>query len=167
MSIEIIDQKLKDRVVEIEKGLDLFEQNTASLPQFQKVECPTCLSLSTDDLKRRSPEDLIDFSFQINMYLLYLQRLINRTKSLERWGKAKLDEIAAGEIPSIGNEYGFNERMLMAKNQSSICKRLNAFITQRSMELDRLHYVPEQIKIISETIRDMRFVAMKKEKQYE
>jgi hypothetical protein len=158
--------KINEEVrVEIEKALVEFEKQ-AGLPGLQPMEAPACLSMSLQELRKLSPEQLAEASFEIGQYAWYIQRLINKNKSWERWAKSRLGEIAASLLPQIGGHYGFNEREQISKNTHPLCRELNAFMRKIGMEIDRLYNVPNDIRVIGESIRDLRFSAMRREKDY-
>ncbi len=161
-----LDDQLDEDVAKVESVLDAFESEEASFPSFRKVEYPECLGLSIDELRKRSPEELACYAYEIGQYCLYLQRLMNRNRALEKWAKAKLDELTARYLLDIGQGFGFNERMLMARHNPPACQRLNTFLRKKTMELERLSYIPDQIRIIADSIRDLRFIALKREKEY-
>jgi hypothetical protein len=151
---------------EIDKVLDEFEKQ-AGLPEFKKIECPAYLTMALEDLRKKSPDQLSEAVFEIAQYSLYIQRLINRNKAWQRWALSRIDEIAASELPNIGTNYGFNERVLIAKNSPELCKRINAFLRKTEMQLNRLYGVPDNIKFMADCIRDMKFAAIRKEKGYQ
>lgn len=163
MTKEELDQDLQDKIDKANKSLDDWE-NKLGLDFYRQGKCPDCLKMPIDELKRRTPEELMEFYLDIQNYTLYLQSIINRNKAVQRWGNMKLDELAAGFIPEISGSFGFNERILMARHNPEICKRLNRLLSKINMELDRLYGIPDQIRIIAECIKDIKFLALKREK---
>jgi hypothetical protein len=150
---------------EIEKALDEYEKQVG-LPALQPMEAPSYLTMPLEELRKKSPEELAEASFEINRYAWYIQRVINKNRSWERWAKSKLAEIAASLLPSIAGNYGYNEREAISKNTHPLCRQLNAFARKVGMELDRLYYVPNDIRVIADSIRDIRFSQMRREKDY-
>lgn len=155
-----IDQKVRE---EIEEALVEFEKQ-CGMPPLTKVEAPAYITMNLEDLRRKTPEELAEAQFLLAQYGLYVQRELNRQKAWERWGKAKSDELAAHFIPNIGQGFGYNERELMARNNHELCKTLNAFLRKVRMQIDIMYDVPNHIKFISDSIREIRFSALKREK---
>lgn len=149
---------------EVEEALVEFEKQTLGLPQIDKMEAPKVLSMSMEELRRKTPEELTECYIELIQYSLFIQRSINRHKCWERWGLSKLDEVAAYYLPDISPTFGFNERMLMAKNNPALCKELNSFIRNIRMRVDRLYDVPSQINKFADSIKDMKFANMRREK---
>lgn len=150
---------------EIEKALEAFEAQLG-LPKPQEMSAPRYLTMSVVELRAKSPEELSEAVFEINQYSLYIQRIINRNRGWERWAKSKLNEVAASYLPKVSGHYGFNERELICKNTPSLCKHLNAFLRKVGMELDRLYDLPNQLKNMADTIRELKFIALRREKNY-
>ena len=145
---------------EIESALNKFEKEKAGLPPLSDSEAPKWMNMSVSEIKKKTPDQLNEAQYELLQYAIYIQRLINRNKSWERWAKSKLDEITSLMIPKVGEGYGFNERMLMAKNSPDPCKKLNAFLRKIQMENDRLWGIPDYIKLMSNTIKDIKISNM-------
>lgn len=157
--------ELEKFIEETNEALDQFESKHGMVP-LNPMEGPVCLKLPLEDLRRKSPQELSEYIYQINQYSMYIQRVINKNKCWERWVKSRLDEIAAGYLPDIAGNFGFNERILMARHNPSICKELNEFLRKLTMRLDRLYGIPEQLRIMAESIKDIKFSNMRKEKEH-
>lgn len=158
-----IDSQILTRVEEINNFLDSFEQQHGFAP-LKNAEKPKCLFASIEDLRKKTPDELLEYTYQINEYSFYIQRIINKNKALQRWAKVKLDEMTAHYLPDVGNNYGFNERVIIARNSPDICKKLNVFLCKIEMELDRLYSCPDNIRVMSDTIKEFKFAALKREK---
>jgi hypothetical protein len=160
------DQELPLNVQQIDELMEKYETSVVGLPLVGKMEAPKYLSMSLEDLKKRTADELSEAYFSLNQYALYVQRLINKSKSWERWIFLKKDEIAAHYIPELPTYLGFNERELIAKNNPQICKKLNSFLRQVRLELDRLYDIPQNIRFMAEAIKDMKFLALRREKSF-
>src|SRR6476661_7122701 len=126
------------RVKEIEEGLELYEEQMG-IPKRQVVAPPQCLSMSLEDLRKKTPEDLVEYSLELMRYAGSIDRLIGQNNAWKRWILSKLDEYTSDNIPNISGSYGFNERILMARNGPDICKKLNSFLREIEMRLSRLY----------------------------
>jgi hypothetical protein len=160
-----IKDKFKEQLDEIEKALDKFEEE-AGLPKLQKVEAPAYLTMNLADLRKKTPEELSEAVFVINQYSLYITRLINKNRAWEKWGRSRIDEISAMFLEQTDPSYGPYARLHVAKNKPDLCKKLNAFIRKVSMEAERLADIPNQLRFMADSIRDMKFSAIRKEKNY-
>jgi hypothetical protein len=152
-------------IKEIEDILDNYESKLG-LPAQQKMNAPAYLTMSLAELRKKSPDELAEAVFEINQYSLFIQREINKNRAWLAWSKSKLNELAAGYLPEVGGHYGFNERELIAKNSPPMCKRLNAFTRKINMELERMYGVPDQIRAMADSINDMKYAAIRREKNF-
>lgn len=148
---------------QIDKVLDQFETEKASLPEWKVYMRPSILDMHIDEIRKKTPQELAEASFEIRRYVLNIKRLQNRLSAWKQWGNAKLEEIAASNLINISPEYGWNGRMLLARNSGENCKLMNQFIRKISMELESLNHIPENIEMIAKSVESMRFVNYKKE----
>lgn len=142
----------------IETGLQQYEESVVGLPKLVEMATPRGLTISTVDLRKMSPGDLADIGYELGQYNMYIQRLINKERGWEIWAKSKLEEVSGSLLSQIEGNYGYNERMLMAKTQHSYCRKLNGVIRDTQMKTSRLWGIPEHIRDISNRIRDIRFI---------
>jgi hypothetical protein len=150
---------------EIDQALDEYERQKG-LPEFKKLDAPNYIYMNLNDLRKKTPEELSEAVIEIHQYQMYLQRLINRERAWERFCKNKIEEIAATEVQKIDNRFSGYERMQIARNSPEVCRKLNSFLREISMKLDRLDKVPDNLKLIADSIRDLKFEAIRKEKIY-
>jgi len=148
---------------EIDAALDRFE-GELGIPKNQKVEPPKYIYMTLNEIQKTSPQELSEASFLIGQYSMYIQRCINKNRAWERWAKLKIDELAAMNLPNIDRYYGSFERMQLAKNTSPLCKKVNSLWRTVSMRLERLYGIPDNLKVISDSIKEIRFMQLRKEK---
>ena len=153
-------------VAEIDATLDKFEQESAGLPRWVTMEAPKYLYMNVADLGKKSPEELSEAVFSLNQYAMNVQRLINKLRSWDRWSVAQLDQLEAYYIEHVSTQYGYNERPKMARHNPEPCKKINEFLRKIRMQMDRLYDIPNQVKMMSESIRDIKFANMRREKEY-
>lgn len=153
------------KIDEIEKAINQYELDKAGLPELKEFKAPTYLFLAIDDLKRKSPDELSEASYLIAQYSMYIQRLINKNKSWINWGRSRLRELTADHLEQMPLNINSFERTMMAENRPDICRKLNAFLRKINMEHDRLYGIPDNIKIISDAIRDIKFTLLRKKNE--
>jgi hypothetical protein len=164
MSVEI--PKDPELVSEVDKALDAFEKDLAGLPKLISEEAPIYLYMSLEDLRKKTPDELSEICLMLNRYSLNLQRVMNRLRAWERWCVSSLDSMEARYIPDVPDRYGFNERPKIARHNPEPCKKINEFLRKTQMQLLRLDGVPNQIRIIADSIKDLKFAAIRREKEY-
>lgn len=147
---------------EINKALDEYEKQI-NLPVYQAIEAPEYLNMKIAELRKKTPQELTEACYLLGQYSLFLTRTINRLLVWRRWGTGKLDELTALNFDKIGNN-GWQERMIVARHSSEPCRQINNFLLQVNSRLDRLQDIPNLIRHVSDTIRDIKFVALRVEK---
>lgn len=152
-------------VNDIDSELDKFEQEIAGLPIWKKVVAPEYLSITVDELRRKDPEQLNEALFVLNQYALNIQRLINRLRAWERWTYSSLDALEAFYISETDQYLGWQARSKQARNNPERCKKIGEFQRKIKMQLDRLNGLPEHVHKIAESIRDFKFLALKRERE--
>jgi len=160
-SIEILSPEHIDKIDSI---LDKFETEKVGLPKLSKIEAPEYLYMDLKTLNSKNVEQLNNAMFTLNQYGLYLKRVINKNKAWRRWCLSKINEIASHNIPKLDKNLGYNERELIAKHEPEICKRIHKYLREINMELDRLEDLPTFIKSLSDSIREIKFYKIQKEK---
>lgn len=153
-----------DDLKKIDEALDQYEKEHIGLPERQQYNAPEVLYMNIADLRKKTPEYLAESSLELARYTLEVERKINKEKAWERWAKLKSDEYTAKFLEDVPQGYGWNERILIARNKPDVCKRLNGFIREIEMKLSRLYNVPKHIEVISKCIDNLRFIALKREK---
>lgn len=158
--MEILSEEFNN---EIEAFLIKAEESIG-LDKNQDQQAPACLSYSLDKIKKLSITELGECSYDIAQYSMHITRKINRIKAWIRWCKSKLDEAASIELPNIDQRFGFNERVLIAKNNPKVCKKINKFTRELQMELDMIESIPHAIRFISDAIKDVKFSRISEDK---
>ncbi|TXT66093.1 MAG: hypothetical protein BAJALOKI3v1_50093 [Promethearchaeota archaeon] len=153
----------EDYIKNIEESLLKYEKDTLGL-SYIKFEAPECLMMKISELRNKTPEILAEYSLELHRYALYIQQTVNKNKSWERWAKSKLNEVAAYYLVEIDSHYGFNERELIAKNNNDHARKLNKFLRNIQMRIDRLYNLSNNISAIADSIKDLRFAATNREK---
>lgn len=151
---------------EIEDGLKEYETQNAGLPINKEQQAPKCLFMPIEELRKMNPDELADASFVISQYAMYIQRMLNQSRSWEKWLKMKIDEVASDYITQVDKSYGSYERMQIAKHSPALCKKLNSVLRTVIARTERLYSIPENIRFISESIKDIKFSQLRKIKEY-
>lgn len=154
----------KTELDKLNEELELYEKNLG-LEKWQNTTAPIYLNISIEDLRKKPNEELSEAVYLLAQYSLNIQRAINRNKAWQRWGYSKIDQLACENFDKIGNS-GWQERMLIAKNGGESSKKMQAFLLKISMRIDRLHGIVDHIKLIMDSIRDIKFSKMRQEKEF-
>jgi len=155
---------LDETQAKLELELDKYEEEQLGLPVLKDHQKPKYLYMSIEELRKVPHQELAEASFELNRYSFYIERVIGKNKAWEKWAKAKLDELMVENLEKVPNRYGYNERPMIAKHGSDACKKLNSFIRELEMKLARLYNVPKHVNIISDSINNIRYSMMHRDK---
>lgn len=159
------DDSIDDIISKIQQEIDRYLKEQLKVPNFSNIDV-SVFGLTSQELSRMTSEDINDKLLVGNNYILFLQQEINQHKAWERWAVSKLDEVASHFIEKISTSYGFNERVLIAKNNPEICKRLNSIIRHHRMKYDSLYGLCDSLNKILDIIRDYKYLNGKKDKAH-
>lgn len=155
-----VDQEYRDA---IEKALEEYEAQMG-IELIKAMKEPECLNMALEQLRKKDSLQLAEYGLELNRYALYIQRTLNKLKAWEKWGYSKLQEAAADNIEKIPTGYGYNERELIAKNKPEVCQKLNKFLREIRLKIDRLQDTPKHVTAIADSMKDFKFAAMRYEK---
>jgi len=156
-----------EHIDSVNRILDQFEQEKIGLPKLAKLDAPKYLYMNVNELNQKNVEELNDAIFQLNQYALFIKRSINKHNSWRKWCYSKINEIASANIPRLDKNLGYNERELIAKYQPDSCKIIHRYLRRIDMELTRLDDMPAFIKNLSDSIREIKFYKLNKERNHE
>ena len=156
-ALEQQEQELKDAFEKYEKRY--------SLPQLQFDEAPEYITMPLEQLRKKTPDELSEAVVILNRYALYIQKMSNEETSWEIWAQSMLDDAVGNLLPNISKEYGYNERPMIARTSHPVCKKLTQFLREVRMKKTRLSYIPAEIHKIADNIKDMKFIALRREKE--
>jgi len=158
------DEENPQFVEEGEAIMDRFEQEIAGLSKWGRKDIPEYLDMPIEQLRKKTPDELSEAVFLLNQYALNIQRLINRNKAWERCLRSRLDELEAWHLEKVPDRYGYNERPKMARFKPEQCQKLNKFLRRIQMQSDVLYDIPNQVRSVAESIRELKFIALRREK---
>jgi hypothetical protein len=162
-----MDKEIEKICLHLQTIIDKYHEEQTGLPALQPTKAPAVLTLPIHEIRRKTPDELIEFNLELVRYAMYIERVLNREKSWERWAKLKLDEYTGHYLQDLSPNYGFNERMLIAKTQPTPCKMINNFIKELQIKITNLQNIPEHIKAMADCIRDIKFMNIRREKNNE
>lgn len=145
----------KDEVKYWDDILDEYEQSIG-LPIykndiFSEDELNQYLTMNRDSLEKLNPEDCAQISYRLAQFSFHIQRTVNRELARYYWADETIKETIADEINTYKG-YGYQEKSGQAIKHNDRAKALNAikkFAKQRS---DRLSYLANGIKNLSDIL---------------
>lgn len=144
--------------------LDEYEQSL-SLPKYTNNSLPESelnqyLTMSRDELEKLTPEDCAQISYRLAQFAFHLQRTVNREIARYNWSEEYIKETIADEINNYKG-YGFIEKSLQAIKHNEKANALNGIKKFAKQRTDRLSYLANNIKNLSDIIMSIQKTKVK------
>ena len=146
---EILDQ--------YEKGLGLSNY-IADI--FDSAELNNYLSMNRDVIEKLSPEDCAQIAYRLAQFAFHIQRTINREIARYNWADETIKETIADEINNYKG-YGYIEKSLQAIKHNDKATSLNTIRKYAKQRSDRLSYLANSIKNLSDIILSIQKTKVK------
>jgi len=134
---------------EYEKSLGLGKYS--DVHNFTEDELNNYFSMSRDAIEKLTPEDCAQIAYRLAQYAFYIQRTINRELARYNWAEESIKESIADEINNYKG-YGFLEKSLQAIKHNDKATNLNKIKKYAQQRMDRLSYLANSIKNLSDII---------------
>lgn len=143
----------KDQVNEWDKVLDDYEKdiglsnyNQNSIPE---QELKLYLEMNRNEIEKLTPDDCIQISLRLGQFAFHVQRSLNREISRMNWADDTIKEVIADEINNYKG-YGYIEKSLQAIKHNEKASALNKIRKYAKQRSDRLQYLANGIKNLSD-----------------
>lgn len=143
-------------VIENQIGLSYVDKEMppASVSEIQKY-----LDMTRNQLEAMSVEDCEHAAYIITSYSLWLQRYINRIKSIKYWASNELKKIVAKEFDNYSGPWDLRETKISNENEAAArLKEIEIYSEQQSL---RLEYLPRSLDNLSKRIDSIKFSKMR------
>lgn len=107
--------------------------------------------MSRDAIEKLTPEDCAQIAYRLAQYAFYMQRTINRELARYNWAEESVKEVIADEINNYKG-YGYIEKSLQAIKHNDKATGLNNIKKYAKQRVDRLSYLANNIKNLSDVI---------------
>jgi hypothetical protein len=148
-----------------DKILDDYEK-TLSLPEYgsgcsvPEAEINNYLSMSRNEIEKLNPEDCAQIAYRLSQFGFYLQRSLNREIARHNWAEESIKETIADEINNYKG-YGFLEKSLQAIKHNDKASGLNKIKKYAQQRMDRLSYLANNIKNLSDILLSIQRTKVK------
>jgi hypothetical protein len=148
-----------------DKILDEYEK-TLSLPEYgigcavTETEINQYLSMTRDEVEKLTPEDCAQIAYRFSQFAFYVQRSLNREIARYNWADEGIKETIADEINNYKG-YGYIEKSLQAIKHNDKASSLNSIKKYAKQRIDRLSYIANNIKNLSEVILSVQKTKVK------
>jgi hypothetical protein len=146
--------KTKEQVEEWDKILDEYEQSIGlgkynDIQIFTDEELNSYFTMSRDSIEKLTPEDCAQISLRLSQYALFLQRTLNREIARHNWADETIKETIADDINNYKG-YGYVEKAGQAIKHNEKANALNRIKKYAKQRMDRLGYLANSIKNLSD-----------------
>ena len=156
----------KDKVKEWDDILDEYEKGIG-LPayeghQFSNDELEHYFSMDRKVLEKMTPQDCGEIAYRLGQFSFHIQRSINRELARLSWAEENIKEIIADEINTYKG-YGYLEKSMQAIKHNDSASALNKIKKYAKMRSDRLQYIANSIKNLSDILLNIQRSKLKHE----
>lgn len=146
----------KEQVEQWDKVLDEYESSIglgkySEVHNFAESELNSYFTMSRDMVEKLTPEDCAQISYRLAQYAFFIQRTLNREIARHNWAEESIKESIADEINNYKG-YGFLEKSLQAIKHNDKATSLNKIKKYAQQRMDRLSYLANSIKNLSDII---------------
>lgn len=134
---------------EYEKSLSFPSYSTAGA--VSESEINDYLSMSRDQIEKLSPEDCAQISYRLAQFAFHVQRSLNREIARYNWSDESIKEAIADDINNYKG-YGYVEKAFQAIKHNDKANSLNSIKKYAKQRMDRLSYIANSIKNLSDII---------------
>lgn len=161
----IVLSTTKEQVEQWDKVLDEYETSIGlgkynDVHSFTEGELNEYFTMSRNVVEKLTPEDCAQISYRLAQYAFFIQRTLNREIARHNWAEETIKETIADEINNYKG-YGFLEKSLQAIKYNDKASSLNKIKKYAQQRMDRLSYLANSIKNLSDIILSVQRTKVK------
>lgn len=155
----------REQVEDWDKVLDEYESSVGlgkynDNHGFVEGELNDYFTMNRNSIEKLTPEDCAQISYRLAQYAFFIQRTINRETARHNWAEETIKETIADEINNYKG-YGFIEKSLQAIKHNEKATALNKIKKYAKQRMDRLSYLANSIKNLSDIILSVQKTKVK------
>jgi hypothetical protein len=116
--------------------------------------------MTRDEVEKLTPEDCAQIAYRFSQFAFYVQRSVNREIARYNWADENIKETIADEKNNYKG-YGYIEKSLQAIKHNDKASSLNSIKKYAKQRIDRLSYIANNIKNLSEVILSVQKTKVK------
>lgn len=140
-----------------EKSLGLPRYVANNLPE---EELQKYISMQRNEIEKLTKDDCAEIIVRLTQFAFHVQRSLNREISRFNWADDYIKEIIADELNNYKG-YGYNEKSIQAIKHNDKASSLNNIRRYAKQRVDRLSYLANCIKNLSEAIQNIQINKVK------
>lgn len=155
------EQTVSERLAEIDKVLDGYEEQRGLKPSIAKQKVSDYLDLSEDQLDKFTASECGNAAYMLSGFALHIQREINKEVSRVTWADTNLSILLADKLSKY-HGVSYEERKNQAIKDNDYAMKLYKIKVYAQQRADRLSYLPSRIEYVASKLTDSQ-----KRKSYE
>ena len=142
---------------EYEKSLGLPKYIPNNLPED---ELQNYISMQRNEIEKLTKDDCAEIIVRLTQFAFHVQRSLNREISRYNWADDYIKEVIADEINNYKG-YGYNEKSIQAIKHNDKASSLSSIRRYAKQRVDRLSYLSNCIKNLSDAIQNIQINKVK------
>ena len=118
--------------------------------------------MSRDKLEKLGPQDCAEIAYILGQFSFHIQRTSNRENARYNWADETIKEVIADEINNYKG-YGYVEKSMQAIKHNDKANKLNKIKKYAKQRVDRLCYLSNSIKNLSDILLSIQRAKMVKQ----
>ena len=160
------NQTAKEELAHWDKLLDEYE-SSIGLPVYQadglqESQLQSYLQMSRDKLEKLGPHECAEVAYILGQFSFHTQRTANRETARLNWADETIKEVIADEINNYKG-YGYIEKSMQAIKHNEKASKLNRIKRYAKQRVDRLCYLSNSIKNLSDILLSIQRAKMVKQ----
>ena len=157
---EEIQQPQKTPLESLNDALDKYESKIG-LAKFTETDVSKYMCMTSDDLRKLSPEECTEGAYLLNQEALYVQHEINKYKAQMDWANSRINNAISKEIAqysaSQSKDYTpFEYKRINAIKGNSAAQPLQKVVNEAERIIARLSYIPNHLSKLAQVLLDYR-----------
>jgi hypothetical protein len=146
---------IDDKIKELEKQLDVYDNQFCLNKVVLSPEVETILALKDEELRVLPRETCFSYAFLLAEFSLVVQKEQNRQTAKMKWAEHNLNIIVAKEQNNYGDKYTkyeIRKSMIIADNEYA--KVLGDVIIKATCQIEELNFLATTINRMSDILKE-------------
>lgn len=146
----------EELLAEAQSHLDNFENIHNLATPYLPNNALEALELTYDELTKLSADQCAQYSYILEQYSLYLQRIVNKESATLDWLTNQLDKLVCDKLTNYDQYTKHDIKIKLIAKENNVVNNLLQQINFTKQKLARLEYIPSAIKSISKALDSIK-----------
>jgi thymidylate synthase len=150
-------ESAQDSIKLVEEQLDNFLDGLSLKNVIYDTDIEYILNYTASQIRSFSSEECGINAFLLQQYTLYLQKQINRLKSISGWATSNIKMLTAKEGKNYGNNYTrYDERIYLVKSGNTYGKELHKVERKADIHVQELDMIISRVNSMANTLLELQ-----------